>query len=216
MKTCPICGARAFDDAGVCFGCLHRFEAAPLPTVPAIPCAGQGPRPASPADPFASRSGPPRSAVDAPGEALQAAPVRRAIPAAAMAGPAFAAQPAVQRARVESAPGSGGWEVTLEVPGFALAESGCSEARGDAGSPVEAELGPNAPSGEGRCATPPACSVVVRIVPPSALPEEGRSERGAPAVRTTRAGCVGDARGTHARTNPSGGDAGRALASEGA
>ena len=25
MKTCPICGARAFDDADVCYGCLHRF-----------------------------------------------------------------------------------------------------------------------------------------------------------------------------------------------
>lgn len=25
MKTCPICHARAFDDAEVCYGCLHRF-----------------------------------------------------------------------------------------------------------------------------------------------------------------------------------------------
>lgn len=25
MKTCPICQARAFDDAEVCYGCLHRF-----------------------------------------------------------------------------------------------------------------------------------------------------------------------------------------------
>lgn len=25
MKTCPICKARAFDDAQVCYGCLHRF-----------------------------------------------------------------------------------------------------------------------------------------------------------------------------------------------
>lgn len=25
MKTCPVCGARAFDDAAVCYGCLHRF-----------------------------------------------------------------------------------------------------------------------------------------------------------------------------------------------
>lgn len=216
MKTCPICGARAFDDADMCFGCLHRFDAAPLPTVPAILRAGHGPGPASLADPSASRSGPSRSAVDASGEALQAAPARRVVPTAAMAGPAFAAQPAAQRARVEPAPGSGGWEVTLEVPGFALAGSGCSEARGDAGSPVEAESGPNAPSGEGRCAAPPACSVVVRIVPPSALPEEGRSGRGAPDARAVRAGCAGDARGTHARANSSGCDAGRALASEGA
>lgn len=25
MKTCPICHAVAFDDAEVCYGCLHRF-----------------------------------------------------------------------------------------------------------------------------------------------------------------------------------------------
>ena len=26
MKTCPICLSGAFDDALVCYGCLHRFE----------------------------------------------------------------------------------------------------------------------------------------------------------------------------------------------
>lgn len=26
MKTCPVCQAKAFDDAEVCYGCLHRFE----------------------------------------------------------------------------------------------------------------------------------------------------------------------------------------------
>ena len=35
MKTCPICHAVAFDDAAVCYGCLHRFtdsdEAADVP-----------------------------------------------------------------------------------------------------------------------------------------------------------------------------------------
>ena len=25
MKICPVCGARAFDDAKTCFGCLHPF-----------------------------------------------------------------------------------------------------------------------------------------------------------------------------------------------
>lgn len=25
MKACPVCGARAFDDAEVCYGCLHQF-----------------------------------------------------------------------------------------------------------------------------------------------------------------------------------------------
>lgn len=26
MKVCPICNARAFDDAVMCYGCLHRFN----------------------------------------------------------------------------------------------------------------------------------------------------------------------------------------------
>ena len=47
MKTCPTCGARAFDDAEVCFGCLHRYgdeparppDAAPTP-VPMVMAAG--------------------------------------------------------------------------------------------------------------------------------------------------------------------------------
>lgn len=26
MKVCPICNARAFDDAVMCYGCLHRFD----------------------------------------------------------------------------------------------------------------------------------------------------------------------------------------------
>ena len=25
MKTCPVCQAVAFDDAELCYGCLHRF-----------------------------------------------------------------------------------------------------------------------------------------------------------------------------------------------
>lgn len=28
MKTCPVCKAQAFDDAEVCYGCLHKFEPA--------------------------------------------------------------------------------------------------------------------------------------------------------------------------------------------
>lgn len=30
MKKCPICGSIAFDDARVCYGCLHRFDKEPL------------------------------------------------------------------------------------------------------------------------------------------------------------------------------------------
>ena len=29
MKTCPVCNARAFDDAEVCYGCMYRFGEEP-------------------------------------------------------------------------------------------------------------------------------------------------------------------------------------------
>ncbi len=31
MKTCPICGAQAFDDAKTCYGCLHKFTSSDTP-----------------------------------------------------------------------------------------------------------------------------------------------------------------------------------------
>ena len=31
MRVCPICGAKAFDDARRCFGCLHEFDEADVP-----------------------------------------------------------------------------------------------------------------------------------------------------------------------------------------
>ena len=46
MKTCPTCGARAFDDAEVCFGCLHRYGEEPVrPNVamPTMPSSGYAP-----------------------------------------------------------------------------------------------------------------------------------------------------------------------------
>ena len=49
MKACPVCHAIAFDDAIVCYGCLHRFddadaaalEAASIPPEP--PSASSAP-----------------------------------------------------------------------------------------------------------------------------------------------------------------------------
>ena len=39
MKSCPICGARAFDDAAVCYGCLHRFADEEAPVEDGMPAA---------------------------------------------------------------------------------------------------------------------------------------------------------------------------------
>lgn len=37
MKTCPICKAKAFDDAAVCYGCMHRFGEKPEQVLPIAP-----------------------------------------------------------------------------------------------------------------------------------------------------------------------------------
>ena len=49
MKTCPVCGALAFDDAPICYGCLHRFEeedakseATPIGGAPVVEVAESG------------------------------------------------------------------------------------------------------------------------------------------------------------------------------
>lgn len=46
MKTCPVCKTQLFDDAGTCFGCMHRFPKEPqamtlgkLPEVPSCEVA---------------------------------------------------------------------------------------------------------------------------------------------------------------------------------
>ena len=34
MKVCPICHSKAFDDAAICFGCMHRFGEKPAQVLP--------------------------------------------------------------------------------------------------------------------------------------------------------------------------------------
>lgn len=41
MKECPICGAKAFADASVCFGCMHRFGEEPERVLPIAEPAGE-------------------------------------------------------------------------------------------------------------------------------------------------------------------------------
>lgn len=44
MKTCPVCGARCFDDMEVCYGCLHDFtreDASPAGQAVASACEAE-------------------------------------------------------------------------------------------------------------------------------------------------------------------------------
>ena len=42
MRVCPVCHARAFDDAEVCYGCMHRFSSKELAAAPMPGSAHKG------------------------------------------------------------------------------------------------------------------------------------------------------------------------------
>ena len=46
MKTCPVCQARSFDDAEVCYGCLHRFSETEVPDPTSASASNQTETPA--------------------------------------------------------------------------------------------------------------------------------------------------------------------------
>lgn len=80
MKTCPVCGARCFDDMDVCYGCMHRFGpggAAPAPQAATV--FGQA------ANPVAHQSAPSDSSASSAPNA--AAPPGQSAPAVSSAPP---------------------------------------------------------------------------------------------------------------------------------
>ncbi len=108
MKECPICKAVAFDDAQVCYGCLHRFE----PGEGAMRIdggCGQGtaggapPAPASPPAPQGAASAP------APAQAPSAAAVPSQVQPAQ-------APPAAAPPQAPPAPVPAPQAVSLSVP----------------------------------------------------------------------------------------------------
>ena len=100
MKTCPVCHARAFDDAEVCFGCLHRFAAAE----PNALCAAM-PKPGSirGASPAAAGGA---SAAEGAASAMAAAETAPSTSAAAAASSAIPASPAFAKASGSASPAS--------------------------------------------------------------------------------------------------------------
>lgn len=123
MKTCPICGARAFDDAEVCFGCLHRYGEEPAEPRPKVAAPGVVPV----AAPVAMSAAAPVAA-SASG-AMQAVPGGR-CPAMRPEGlggdlapgragcEASPSAPAKQRPAAPPRDGAG-WTVRFELPGYA-------------------------------------------------------------------------------------------------
>lgn len=136
MKTCPVCHARAFDDAEVCFGCLHRFAE----DEPPKPAPSQGGDAA--AQGFAAMRGGPAAqrASRAPRPAPCPFPGGRSVPATTRAVPASDGGSARELRLPEPPLDAGGWIVRFEFPGFNPVDgpSGASSlsARGD-GSKAE-------------------------------------------------------------------------------
>ena len=98
MKTCPICHAKAFDDAETCYGCLHRFgESA---AVGDAPCAVSGDAAPAPCDEVTDADADPDAAVAVTADAADAVSAIAAAPAPESAPPAFSIRftPLVEKA----------------------------------------------------------------------------------------------------------------------
>ena len=204
MKTCPVCGAGAFDDAEVCFGCLHRFEkggiapadpregaVTPAPPQLRTPPSSVAPQRLSPTVEQASAAAVqvPVALASAgqtppPQSTMQAMPVLKE-PCIAEAVP-LAAPRVVEVPQAASMFDGAGWVVRFEFPGFAPAppsKRGMEATCGDPGALSRgcALLAENRPGAAGR-----SCGMVVRFQPePAGALEEGL--------------CSRPSRGSHAR-----------------
>lgn len=166
MKLCPVCQARAFDDAETCYGCLHRFGEArsfpqngvaggrPLAVPPVSPEEGRKPAgrrivqdagcPSPSADPsrIPAASEDARAREGCRAESLERGGCRVLQRAAA---PAAGACPLSQaRLCAGTVPlGCSGWAIRFEVPGAPLAAGtqGTSGAGGSAGLGVARDAG---------------------------------------------------------------------------
>lgn len=106
MKTCPICGARAFDDAEVCFGCLYRYGEEPAEPRPKV--AAPVAMPPSTPPPGAGGRCPAMRPEGLSGDLARGRAGCEASPSA----------PAKQRPAAPPRDGAG-WTVRFELPGYA-------------------------------------------------------------------------------------------------
>lgn len=212
MKTCPVCGAGAFDDAEVCYGCLYRYgqEAPPargaaagqVPVAAAVPAVLAGQKPGAVAGGRLAASGQaPQPAALSPqatkDSSLPAMPPRSA-PAVPDAPPAVAsAAGAPAAARADAAP-SGLAEVV--VP-FGAAEivvkfdfSGVPAHKGCAADGADREGGTASPA-------PRTCPFLREGVFPKDNHAVGMSvrPRSAPSRLASGGPGQGGVRGSHAR-----------------
>ena len=226
MKACPICAAKAFDDAEVCYGCLYRFErSSGVLRVPDVPDASANRRVHVPiasatdfGEPLCSEapasSCPSTSVPFSSLRASQPVGVSRGTSALASARPATCLTSADQAAEAPSASvsvqstgddvhvepsGMQGWTVTFELPGVDVVGQDPPVPIADLES---AERAGESEIMEGRHGIRrAACNVVVRVAAPPFV--ERRPEcASAPARFVVDRS---DVRGTHAREHQSDG-----------
>lgn len=190
MKACPICSAQAFDDAEVCYGCLHRFTDAAQGCPAAASRESDRSASAPAAAPPISAAGPVPVASASGGDA------RLPVEAGSTRAPAHPA-PSKEALECAAEPGAcqGAWAVMLELPGAAPDAVRDGESKAAGGGTV-AELIEIAAEGESRPAVQPSCRIVVRLVPvaSSADAADGPAVQERLVVRHTEG-----ARGCHAR-----------------
>ncbi len=129
MKECPICKAGSFDDAEVCYGCLHRFEpgegakaAAAAPTGPTLPPAAVTSKPVQ-----SGTMSPISAASVAPSMAQTTSTRATSAPVGVSQSPATSAPAGVSQSPATQ---------VMQVPAVAVAQPGVAAAISTANKPV--------------------------------------------------------------------------------
>lgn len=174
MKTCPVCGSGAFDDAEVCYGCLHRYGSG----------SSQGglslPRPVAPAARQVS------SACDGAADSgFSVQPKNEAVAASGVTGvsaeegavPVRAGGLADEGAR-DAARGLGvaegaSWTLRFEFPGFAPVSCSAGRHEGAAAGCVVGSADGEAAAGSSESKND-ACGFIVRFQPDAPRDEGAR------------------------------------------
>lgn len=174
MKTCPVCGSGAFDDAEVCYGCLHRYGSDSFQGGLSLP---------RPAAPVARQSGGVRDG--AVGSELAAQPKGGEVATSGVAGesaeegavPArtggFAGEAACEAARELGVVEGASWTLRFEFPGFAPVSCSAGRHEGAAAGCAGGSSG----GGAAAVSSEPkndACGFIVRFQPDAPRDEGAR------------------------------------------
>ena len=174
MKTCPVCGARCFDDMDVCYGCMHRFGPGDAASAPqAATVFGQAANPAAYQSTPSTSPAPSASNVVAfPGQGTPATP---SVPPGTAASAPFPASALPREGALEGGSAPSG----VQPPSVPCAPASSPQAI----ATPDASCEPN-PGGGAAALEPACCEGAVGSAPAASRPAASGARSDAPSHST--------------------------------